>query len=167
MLDVEKIVADLAPTSAIEDFEVETKMFTNKPIAVTAEDSAIIRKMITDRLTTAGFEIQSYKDGLACWNALEEIASKVEKGKRLNSLCNIVISDIEMPEMDGYTLTKNIKTHPILKKIPVILFSSLITSDLYHKGQAVGADAQMTKPQIGELLEVVRALIGDTNSKNN
>ena len=118
-------------------------------------------------LNTAGFEIQSYKDGLACWNALEEIASKVEKGEPLNSLCNIIISDIEMPEMDGHTLTKNIKTHPILKKIPVILFSSLITSDLYHKGQAVGADAQMTKPQIGELLEVVRSLIGDTNSKDN
>lgn len=71
-----------------------------------------------------------------------------------------------MPGMDGYTLTKLIKTHPILREIPVVLFSSIISPDLLHKGKSVGADAQMTKPQIGELLQVVRALITDKSLVN-
>ncbi len=164
MLDVEKIVADMDPNSAIEEFKDTTEKFIDHPIAITAEDSTIIRKMISDRLDSAGFEIQSHKDGLACWNTLEELAKKAEEENiPVTSLCNVVISDIEMPKMDGYTLTKNIKSHPKLKKIPVILFSSLITNDLHHKGKAVGADAQLTKPQIGELLDVIRELLKNNN----
>lgn len=162
MLDVEKIVADIDPKSAIEEFtNNEISSFEGNPIAITAEDSAVIRKMISDKLSMAGFELDSYKDGAACWNRLLEIAKEVEAGKPIESFCQIIISDIEMPEMDGYTLTKKIKTHPILRQLPVVLFSSLITPDLYHKGKTVGADAQMTKPQIGELLETVRILITD------
>ncbi len=166
MLDVEKIVADIDPKSAIEEFKDDIKVIEGKPIAITAEDSTIIRKMITDRLISAGFQIESYKDGGACWNRMKEIAKEVQAGANIKSLCSIVISDIEMPEMDGYTLTKNIKTHSVLKQLPVVLFSSLITPDLYHKGQTVGADAQLTKPQIGELLEVVRLLISDSSLVN-
>ena len=118
MLDVEKIVADIDPTSAIDDTQIQK--FEGKPIAVTAEDSAIIRKMISDKLNLAGFKIDSYKDGAACWNRLKEIAGEVEKGALIESLCQVIISDIEMPEMDGYTLTKNIKTHPILNQLPVV-----------------------------------------------
>jgi two-component system chemotaxis response regulator CheV len=166
MLDVEKIVADIDPKSAIEEFNDSVTAMEGNPIAVTAEDSAVIRKMISDKLSIAGFELDSYKDGAACWNRLLEVAKEVEGGKSIETFCQIVISDIEMPEMDGYTLTKKIKTHPILRQIPVVLFSSLITSDLYHKGKAVGADAQMTKPQIGELLETVKLLISDKSLVN-
>jgi len=74
---------------------------------------------------------------------------------------HVLITDIEMPQMDGHTLTRKIKEHNILKKLPVILFSSLITSDLKHKGDSVGADAQMSKPEIGEL---VTCIDGFTNS---
>jgi two-component system chemotaxis response regulator CheV len=97
---------------------------------------------------------------------MQSIAKEVEKGARLDHLCKIVISDIEMPGMDGYTLTKMIKTHPILRDIPVVLFSSIISPDLLHKGASVGADAQMTKPQIGELLQVVKTLISDKSLVN-
>lgn len=166
MLDVEKIVADIDPKSAIDDFKTDVEIIEGKPIAITAEDSTIIRKMITDRLIFAGFQIEPYKDGAACWKRLREIEKEVQSGARMESLCSIVISDIEMPEMDGYTLTKNIKTDPVLKQLPVVLFSSLITPDLYHKGQTVGADAQLTKPQIGELLEVIRTLIADKSLIN-
>jgi two-component system chemotaxis response regulator CheV len=165
MLDVEKIVADIDPKSAIEEF-ADVKPFDGKPIAVTAEDSSIIRKMITDKLKLAGFEIDAHKDGAACWQRLKDIAKDIERGKPIESLCQVVITDIEMPEMDGYTLTKNIKTHPILSQLPVVLFSSIITPDLYHKGKAVGADAQMTKPQIGELLQMVSTLINDKSLVN-
>jgi two-component system chemotaxis response regulator CheV len=98
---------------------------------------------------------------------LQAIAQDVEKGtNKLSHFCKIVISDIEMPGMDGYTLTKLIKTHPILRDLPVVLFSSIISPDLLHKGQSVGADAQMTKPQIGELLQVVKTLISDKSLVN-
>jgi two-component system chemotaxis response regulator CheV len=166
MLDVEKIVADVDPKSAIDDSDENFVAFVNKLVAVTADDSSVIRKMISDKLRLAGFEIDSHNDGLSCWNRLQEIAREVENGANLDDLCKIIISDIEMPQMDGYTLTKNIKTHPVLKQIPVVLFSSLITNDLRHKGDSVGADAQMTKPQIGELLEVARTLINDKSLVN-
>jgi len=167
MLDVERIVADIDPKSAIEEFNSDFEVFEGKPIAVTAEDSGIIRKMITEKLNLAGFSIDSYNDGASCWQRLLDIAAEVENGISIDSLCKIVISDIEMPEMDGYTLTRNIKKHPILRQLPVILFSSLISPDLIHKGKSVGADAQMTKPQIGELLEVVRTLINDKSLVNS
>ena len=64
-----------------------------------------------------------------------------------------------MPKMDGYTLTKNIKQNPYLKDIPVVIFSSMINEDIMHKGRSVGADAQMSKPQIGELLNAIRTLV--------
>ena len=60
-----------------------------------------------------------------------------------------------MPQMDGHTFTRKIKEHAILKKLPVIIFSSLITGDLKHKGDSVGADAQLSKPEIGELVELI------------
>ena len=166
MLDVERIVADIDPKSAIDEFDSDFEVFEGKPIAVTAEDSTIIRKMIADKLLLAGFDIDSHHDGAACWRRLLDIAKEVESGANIESLCQIIITDIEMPDMDGYTLTKNIKTHPILRQIPVVLFSSLISPDLIHKGKSVGADAQMTKPQIGELLEVVRTLINDKSLVN-
>ena len=69
------------------------------------------------------------------------------------------MSDIEMPQMDGYTLTKNIKNHADLSRLPVILFSSLISKGLYHKGEAVKADDQITKPEFNELTGRAIALV--------
>ena len=166
MLDVERIVADIDPKSAIDEFDNSFEVFEGRPIAITAEDSAVIRKMIKDKLILAGFDVDGYNDGASCWDRLQVIAAAVEKGANIDTLCQIIISDIEMPGMDGYTLTKNIKVHPILRQIPVVLFSSLISPDLIHKGKSVGADAQMTKPQIGELLEIVRTLIRDKSLVN-
>ena len=166
MLDVEKIVADIAPTSAIDNIDEDFEVVSDTPIAITAEDSTIIRKMITNKMNIAGFKLDPYNDGLSCWERMQKIADEVEKGSSLSNFCNVVITDIEMPGMDGYTLTKNIKSHPILRELPVILFSSIITPDLLHKGKSVGADAQMTKPQIGELLQIVKTLISDKSAVN-
>ena len=60
-----------------------------------------------------------------------------------------------MPQLDGHTLTRKVKEHPILQKLPVVIFSSLITDDLRHKGDAVGADAQLSKPDISALVNVI------------
>lgn len=158
MLDVEKIIADIDPTSAIDAKKISVKVDW-KPIAVTAEDSPTIRKMITDKLNKSGFEIVSFNDGMEAWEYLDGIAKRIMAGEKAKDLVNVVITDIEMPRMDGYTLTKRIKDNKMLNTIPVVIFSSIVSMDVMHKGRSVGADAQMTKPQIGELLETIRLLI--------
>jgi two-component system chemotaxis response regulator CheV len=159
MLDVEKIVADIDPNMAIETGASLEKMIEGKPIAVTAEDSVTIRKMITDRLIKAGFEVKSFNDGKSAWEFLENLPKTLSQGESIFKKCSIIITDIEMPNMDGYTLTRRIKADNILKKIPVVIFSSMINADILHKGNSVGADAQLSKPQIGELIQTVSSVI--------
>ncbi len=157
MLDVEKIVADIDPNSAIglggnvEGFKSHLKVLT-------ADDSAVVRKMIHTRLDKAGFDIMGFNDGLEAWKKVCEIRDLIREGNPISNYIDVVISDIEMPRMDGYTLTKNIRSVPEFADIPVILFSSMINKDILHKGQAVGATAQLSKPQIGELLETIRTV---------
>ena len=158
MIDIEKIIADIDPNSAI-DGVIEIPTVTGKPIAVTAEDSATIRKMITDKLNLAGFEIVSFNDGEAAWNYLNNLSKTCKNINELHNKVNVIITDIEMPKMDGYTLTKNIKGDSLLSQIPVVIFSSIVSQDVLHKGKSVGADAQLTKPQIGILIETIRELL--------
>jgi two-component system chemotaxis response regulator CheV len=73
-----------------------------------------------------------------------------------------VITDIEMPQMDGHRLTKLIKEDEQLKKLIVVIFSSMINEDLRRKGEQLGADAQLTKPEIGSLVSAVDGLLGVT-----
>ncbi|MCX6147154.1 MAG: chemotaxis protein [Candidatus Kapabacteria bacterium] len=158
MIDVEKIVADVQPSSAIDNTGAE-KLFENKPIVVTAEDSLTIRKLISERLIIAGFNLKPFNDGEQAWKFLEGVSQKVSEGANLKDLVNVVITDIEMPNLDGYTLTKKIKSDKNLSGLPVVIFSSLVNDEISHKGKAVGADAQLSKPEIGELLETVRTLL--------
>ena len=158
MIDIEKIIADIDPNSAI-DGVIEIPTVTGKPIAVTAEDSATIRKMITDKLNLAGFEIVSFNDGEAAWNYLNDLSKTCKNINELHNKVNVIITDIEMPKMDGYTLTKLIKSESLLGQIPVVIFSSIVSQDVLHKGKSVGADAQLTKPQIGILIETIRELL--------
>ena len=88
------------------------------------------------------------------WN--EEAA---REGKKISSKVDLVISDIEMPQMDGHNLCRRIKEDHVLKTLPVILFSSLITDRLRHKGDTVGADDQISKPEITAVAKRALALI--------
>ena len=82
-----------------------------------------------------------------------------EKGENFIEDAQMLITDIEMPQMDGLTLTRKVKEHNILKNIPVVIFSSLITDELRHKGESVGADAQLSKPEVEQLIGVVDKLL--------
>ncbi|MDC1068034.1 chemotaxis protein [Candidatus Kapabacteria bacterium] len=158
MLDVEKIVADIDPNNAIDSTKVVGK-FSKTIKVITAEDSSIIRKMISSRLKDAGIEYESYNNGAEAWDRLREIEQKVKDGEQMSDYVDCIITDIEMPKMDGYTLTKRVKDNKILGKLPVVIFSSLVNQDIIHKGQSVGADAQLSKPQIGELLNAIRRIL--------
>jgi len=117
-----------------------------------AEDSSFIREIMKSVLIRSGYtQVQAFTNGLDAWQALEGILSQ-EGG---DSLPDVLVTDIEMPQMDGLALTRRFKSHPQLSHIPVVLFSSLITDDTRHKGEQVGADAQLAKPQLPELVGVV------------
>ncbi|WP_096467755.1 chemotaxis protein [Aneurinibacillus soli] len=159
LLDFEKIVVDISPESGINVSQLKelgTRDKSNKRILL-AEDSAILRKLIEETLHEAGYvHIEICQDGNEAWNYLEHVA---RTGDEVTDHLNLVITDIEMPKMDGHHLTKRIKENKDLRKLPVIIFSSLITDDLRHKGEKVGADAQVSKPEILHLVKVIDKLI--------
>ncbi|WP_045212044.1 chemotaxis protein [Desulfonatronovibrio magnus] len=160
LIDLEKIIAELNPDAGLkldEDIDWKTsREFT----ALIADDSTIIRNMIGDLLEKAGFKVIKTKNGQEALDYIEKLkAMAAEKNQPVSSMLQIVISDIEMPVVDGFNLTKRIKTDPALNHLPVILFSSLISERLRHKGESVGADDQISKPEISLLTQKARALI--------
>lgn len=163
MVDFEKIIADINPRLGIEE-HVKASDFSGKDFTiVTAEDSATIRKMILDRLKIDKYNTVSFNNGQETWKHLSSVAEKHKnEDKDIFNSINLIITDIEMPQMDGLALTKKIKEHEILYKVPVIIFSSLVSEDLMHKGKSVGADAQLTKPKIGILLDTIKKLLKET-----
>lgn len=160
LLDFEKIVTDINPSTGINEDKVVDVDYKERPNikVVLADDSPLIRKLLNDTLTKAGFKkLKFFDDGKQAYDYLFKL--KDEKNINFMEDVHLLITDIEMPQMDGHTLTRKIKEDPILKRLPVIIFSSLITDDLKHKGQSVGADAQLSKPEIGELIDVVDKII--------
>ncbi|MEN6487914.1 MAG: chemotaxis protein [Smithella sp.] len=171
MLDLERVLGELDPRLAVPDREPDEKKEnlsdakiaqTTLPIKVLhADDSKIIRHSVKELLETdKEFIVTSAADGKAAWNYLVELRDKAtDIRKDVTDFIDIVLSDIEMPEMDGYSLCQKIKNDPVLKKLPVILFSSLITEKLRHKGESVGADAQFAKPNPVELVHDLKQLL--------
>ena len=160
MLDFEKIVTDICPSAGISEdrlVKVEYKDRSNIKV-VLADDSALIRKLLKETLTKAGFKnLTIFDDGEQALNYLLFIVER--KGENFKEEAELLITDIEMPQMDGLTLTRKVKEHNILNSLPVIIFSSLITDELRHKGESVKADAQLSKPEVEQLIEVVDKLL--------
>lgn len=152
LLDFERIVLEINPDTG---FSVETvkklgeRERSNKKIVV-AEDSPMLRQLLLDTLTEAGYNnLEFFENGKLAYDYLVNIA---ENEGSITEHVQFVITDIEMPQMDGHHFTKKIKEHSILQVLPVAIFSSLITTDLRHKGEQVGAAAQISKPEIEKLI---------------
>ena len=96
-----------------------------------------------------------FPNGAELWDALQTC----EKQGDVDSQVAIIITDLEMPQMDGHRLTKLIKSSRELQHIPVVIFSSLITEEMRRKGQEVGADEQLSKPEIGHLIGILDELL--------
>ena len=160
ILDFEKITFDISPETGINLGEVKAYSGEDRerfPIVV-AEDSALLRKMLTEALHTSGYSnITILNNGEEAWDYINRI--KNEGPSSVLSKISCVITDIEMPRMDGHRLTKLIKADAALKDIPVIIFSSLIDENMQKKGLEVGADAQLSKPEIGNLVDVVDIMV--------
>jgi len=161
MLDFEKVVSDIAPATGINEERIEKiiKKDRSNLKVVLSDDSPLIRKVLFEALTKAGFsQLRFFNDGQQAWNYFEDLLER--KGENFKDEVDILITDIEMPQMDGHTLTRKIKENPVLKTLPVVIFSSLITETLKHKGESVNADAQLSKPEIENLVDIVDKLVG-------
>lgn len=160
ILDLEKIVADLNPALGLKLDEAIDWAAERPYRAIVADDSGLIRAMLKDLLQKANFEVETFTNGRDAWDKLLEIKSAAERdNKPVYDYVQVVVSDIEMPSMDGHNLTKRIKEDAILGELPVLLFSSIITDKLRHKGETVGADDQISKPEVTHLAKRAKALI--------
>lgn len=162
LLDFERILAEVSPeTTKKLNFVPETNAMdiqnrTNKTVVV-AEDSKLLRELLEGTLRTSGYaNLLVFENGQGAWDKLEELSKLHEP---IEQFVQLVITDIEMPQMDGHHLLKRIKDSDKLKGLPVIIFSSLINDEMRRKGDGLGAAAQITKPEIEVLIEEIDRLI--------
>ena len=158
ILDFERIVAEIAPETSIQIEEIDSlgpRSRNDQPIWV-AEDSILLSKMIEDSLRKANYvNLHMFSNGLELWESL----SALPQDGTLERDVALIITDIEMPQMDGHRLTKLVKENSRFKEIPLIIFSSLISEEMRRKGRDLGADEQLTKPEIGHLVDVMDHLL--------
>lgn len=158
VLDFERIVEEICPETSLkmsELAELGERERNTIPITI-AEDSPMLQKLVTDALTQSGYtNLHVYSNGQEAWDSLLEL--KKNNGVDYGVKC--VITDIEMPQMDGHRLIRLIRSDEALKQLPIIVFSSLINEDMKRKGERLGADAQISKPEIGQLVSCIDNLI--------
>ncbi|WP_322172832.1 chemotaxis protein [Acutalibacter caecimuris] len=161
ILDFERIVAEIAPETSIKISEIDAlghRERNDKPIAI-AEDSILLSHMIKESLTKAGYvNLKMFPNGHDLWAYL----NACKKEGVLDESVALIVTDIEMPQMDGHRLTKLVKDDPDMKHLPLIIFSSLISEEMRIKGKQLGADEQLSKPEIGRLVNVMDALLTRT-----
>lgn len=159
ILDFEKIVTDISPETGLKVSEVAAlgvRERCDMPILI-AEDSPLLNKLIVDSLKMAGYEkITHTANGQ---EAYDIIMGYCDRGI-LDSSVKCIITDIEMPEMDGHRLTYLLKNDDRTKHIPIVIFSSLVNEDMRRKGESLGANAQLSKPEIGNLVQIIDGLVG-------
>ena len=158
ILDFEKIVTDISPETGLKVSEIDalgTRERSELPILI-AEDSPLLRKLITESLYKAGYDnVIVAENGQEAWNKL----SSWKEQNIIDQKVSCIITDIEMPLMDGHRLTRLVKSDDALKHVPLVIFSSLVNDEMRAKGIALGADAQLSKPEIGNLVTTIDGLI--------
>lgn len=158
ILDFEKIVADINPETGLKLADIDElgeRHRIDVPILI-AEDSPLLNKLIVDSLHKAGYvNLIHTENGQQAYDVIQEC----KKEGTLKDHVQCIITDIEMPLMDGHRLTKLVKSDEETKNIPVVIFSSLVNEDMKRKGEALGANAQLSKPEIGNLVRVVDELV--------
>ena len=158
ILDFEKIVSDINPETGLKISEIDdmgVRQRSNVPILI-AEDSVLLNKLIVDSLKKAGYDnLIHTQNGQEAYDVIQ--ACKADGTLKDHVQC--VITDIEMPLMDGHRLTKLIKSDDETKDIPVVIFSSLVNDEMKRKGEALCADAQLSKPEIANLVRIIDDLV--------
>lgn len=158
ILDFESIVSEISPETGLRTADIDNMKARDRSSSriLIAEDSPLLSKLITECLKKAGYEeLIVTANGQEAWDKITEM----KKAGTLLSDVQCIITDIEMPQMDGHRLTKLCKSDDTIKKIPLVIFSSLVNDEMRRKGEQLGADAQLTKPEIGMLVDAIDKLI--------
>lgn len=158
ILDFEKIVNDISPETSLRVSDIDRlgdRERNSVPILI-AEDSALLSKLIVDCLHKSGYSnVTLACNGKEAWDKMVEY----KRSGHVESSVGCVITDIEMPQMDGHRLTKLIRDDDAFKNVPVVIFSSLVNEEMRRKGELLGADAQLSKPEIGTLVQCIDELV--------
>ncbi len=129
-----------------------------------ADDSPTVRQAVGTTLRASGYtNLQIFENGGCCWQWIEQQLNSDNE----DTVADLLISDVEMPQVDGFHLTLRIKEHPRLKHIPVLLYSSIVSPDNRKKGEAVGADAQIAKPELMKVVSIADELIVRSQKAND
>ena len=160
ILDFEKIVSDINPETGLkisELSELGPRTRSGVPILI-AEDSPLLNKLIVDSLKKAGYDnLIHTENGKQAYDVIQQC----KEDGTLKEHVRCIITDIEMPEMDGHRLTKLLKSDETTADIPIVIFSSLVNEEMKRKGEALGADAQLSKPEIGNLVKIIDQLVSE------
>jgi two-component system, chemotaxis family, chemotaxis protein CheV len=163
VLDVEQILRDVLPQETkssagpIQDSKVRLPAGT---VLLAADDSAVARMMIEQGLQAMGVPYIMTKTGKEAWDMLETLTEQAKaEGKSIREKVALVLTDLEMPVMDGFTLTRNIKQDGRYKGIPVVIHSSLTGSTNEGHVKSVGADAYIAKFVAEELAATLRMVL--------
>lgn len=160
ILDFEKIVTDIAPETGLklsEVKEVSDEARCKVPVLI-VEDSPLLNQLIEGSLRKAGYDNITHKaNGQEAYDFLLE---ELNKGT-LKDYVQCIITDIEMPQMDGHRLTYLVKNNEQLSHLPIVIFSSLVNEEMKKKGESLGANAQLSKPEIGKLVDTINELVNN------
>jgi two-component system chemotaxis response regulator CheV len=168
MLDVERVLAELHPESPESDmvFTMLDKVeMPEEGIVFYCDDSSVARKQIQRTLDACSIPSRHAINGQAAWEAIQHIVDSKEttNGKKLS--IRLILTDIEMPEMDGYALTKLLKSDPRTKDIPVVMHSSLSSNQNQALGRSIGAEYYIPKFQPEELAKTFKTFLDKSNAK--
>jgi two-component system chemotaxis response regulator CheV len=165
VLDFEKIVAELCSESALKplDSVIMARSATNPERALktilVADDSLFIRKTLCSSLRSAGYSVVEAENGSEAWNIIQQTLLKVaQEGGTFQDYICMMITDVEMPQMDGLHLTSLVRKEDSLREFPVAIFSSLASEDNKRKWIGLGANCILTKPDLPKLVTVVDEL---------
>lgn len=162
LLDFETIIAEINPEinaklTTVNDAAADVRARRVNVHVVVAEDSAMLRDLLVTTLHESGYRyVRDFGNGLDAWDYLQGLASK---SGDINEHVGVIVSDVEMPKMDGHRLLKLVRNNERLQDVPFVLFSSLINEEMRLKGETLGASAQISKPEIGQLIDLLDSLI--------
>ncbi len=162
LLDFETIIAEINPEinaklTTVEDATEDTRSMRSNIHVVVAEDSAMLRDLLVTTLHDSGYRfVRDFGNGMDAWEYLRTLANK---DGPIHMHVGIIVSDVEMPKMDGHRLLKLVRDNDRLHEVPFVLFSSLISEEMRLKGESLGASAQISKPEINQLIDILDKLI--------
>ena len=162
LLDFETIIAEINPEinaklTTFEDATEDVRSKRSDVHVVVAEDSPMLRDLLVTTLHESGYRyVRDFSNGQDAWEYLEKLA---QQDGPIEEKVRIIVSDIEMPKMDGHRLLKLVRADEHLHEVPLILFSSLISEEMRIKGEQLGASGQISKPEINQLIGLLDELI--------